>query len=143
MKIMKTKEIEEVQIICKKLLIGKLLDYVRQHGEDVTDYERNEFGLGEDDEDWKVTKVLNFFDNGGCCFTLGVTNGIAPEFVTYAVHCLYIVEDEGEEHLMSYSLYNVGTEYNSEASEPDHDYMINECMSYVEHIADMIVLNFK
>ena len=134
---MKTKEITEMQRMCQVLLVGKLLDYVRLHGREVTDYDRNEFGL-EDSKDSRVTRVLNLFDNGGCCFTL--QHGSV--FTTYAVHCLYVEEYRGTEYLMSYSLYNEGTEYDEDESEPDHESMLNESLAYVSRIADAVIINF-
>ena len=131
---MKKEELKEFQYLCQKMLVSKMLDYVREHGEDVTDYERNEFGL-EDSEERKVTKVLNFFDNGGCVFTLNQ----GSYFVTHAVHCLYIEEFQGTEYLMSYSLYNEGTEYDSDESEPDHDSLLNASIDFVSQIANVII----
>lgn len=131
---MKKEELKDFQNLCQQMLVLKMLDYVREHGEDVTDYERNEFGL-EDTEDSKITKVLNFFDNGGCVFTLN--NG--DSFVTHAVLCLYIEEYNGKEYLMSYSLYNDGTEYDSDESEPDHESMLNDSLEFVCQIANVII----
>ena len=131
---MKKEELKDFKYLCQQMLVSKMLEYVREHGEDVTDYERNEFGL-EDGEDYQVTKVLNFFDNGGCVFTLNQ----GSYFVTHAVLCLYIEEFQGKEYLMSYSLYNEGTEYDSDKSEPDHDSLLNDSFEYVTMIANAIL----
>lgn len=151
---MKKEELKEFQYLCQKMLVSKMLDYVREHGEDVTDYERNEFGL-EDDEDCKITKVLNFVDNGGCCFSLPNGVNIDEEFecddllefqlktenyiTFYAVQCLYIEEFNGTEYLMSYSLYNGGLRFLDDLSEPDHQSMLNESLEYVTMIANAIL----
>ena len=120
---------------CKGLLVGKMLDYVRQHGEPVTDHYRHVFGL--DDSDGKILRVLDFYSNGGCVFTLKSGSG----FVTYAVLCLYTMEHQGEECLMSYCLYNEGVEYDENTSDPDHESMLNESLAYVNAVADRILIN--
>lgn len=132
---MKTTEIKAMQQTCKELLIGKMLDYVRQHGEPVTVCHRHIFGL--DDSDGKTLRVLDFYNDGGCVFTLN--RGGCWE--TYAVQCLYTVEHEGEEYLMSYCLYNEGMEYDEDMSDSDHESMFNEPLAYVNAIADRISIN--
>lgn len=59
---MKKDEIKDILYTSKGLIVSKLLDYVRQHGTDVTDYERNAFGL-DDEDGCKISKVLNFADD--------------------------------------------------------------------------------
>ena len=48
---MKKDEIKDILYTSKGLIVSKLLDYVRQHGTDVTDYERNAFGFDDEKYD--------------------------------------------------------------------------------------------
>ena len=152
---MKQKELEGFHYLCKEMLVSKMLDFVRENGEDVTDYDRNEFGL-EDEDGCKITKVLNLVDDGGCYFALpNSTNidvdyecedvldlelNIEGRYTFYAVQCLYIEENAfGEEHLMSYSLYNGGLRFLDDLSDPDHASMLNDSLEYVSMVANVLM----
>ena len=152
---MKKDEIKDILYTSKGLIVSKLLDYVRQHGTDVTDYERNAFGLDDEDE-CKISKVLNFADDKGCYFSLPNRANIEEEynqetafdllmrleekFTFYAVQCLYVMEDRyGREYLMSYCLFNGGVRFLDDLSEPSHESMLNEPIEYVSMIADVVL----
>ena len=122
-------------------LANAILDFVRENGDDdISDYEINEFGLDEGCEGEDViTKVWNFFDNGGCWFneddginseTLANINDKnwydkLYEGITHtAYQCLYIVVDkDGAEHLKYYRFYNGGVVFDEDQAEPDHGYV--------------------
>ena len=122
-------------------LANAILDFVREYGEDgVSDYEINEFGLDEGlNGEGVITKIWNFFDNGGCYFfepnsiNSDDLDGINEENyydklyegVTHTAYlCLYIVVDnDGEEHLKYYRFINGGCEFDGDQADPDHDYV--------------------
>lgn len=121
-------------------LANAILDFVRDNGEDVSDYEINEFGLDEcRDGEGTITKVWNFFDNGGCYFfepdsmNSNTLDGINEENyydklyegVTHTAYlCLYIlVDNDGYEHLKYYRFTNGGCTFDDDQAEPDHDYV--------------------
>lgn len=121
-------------------LANAILDFVRDNGEDVSDYEINEFGLDEcRDGEGTITKVWNFYDNGGCWFN--EDDGINSEKLesindenwdeklyegmTHTAYlCLYIVvDDNGNERLKYYRFTNGGCKFDDDQAEPDHDYV--------------------
>jgi hypothetical protein len=121
----------------RAMMEDALFLYVREHGDEPTDYDRDVFGLDEEG----ITHVLNFFDNGGCYFAMqnkvccdidlssieserDFYNLTCNEFTHYAFQCLYIVKDEeGTESLKYYAFENGGLVFDAELSEPDHDYV--------------------
>ena len=141
----------KIQESCRNRLEYAILQFVKENGDDLTDYDINEFGLDEGREgEETITKVWNFFDNGGCYFietVLGkefdiqsvrnnhagkdgweideaVDEEIENSFNFYAYQCLYIVVDENKnERLKYYRFYNCGACFDDEGSEPDHDYV--------------------
>ena len=111
-----------------------LFNFVRQYGEEVTQYDIDEFGLTEqEDGEGEITHVFNIFDNGGGYFTVQRSpndddvekdgdNDYIDTFEHYAFQCLYIVRDEeGDETLKYYAFENGGLVWDDEMSEPDHD----------------------
>lgn len=111
-----------------------LFNFVKQYGEEPTDYDINEFGLTEqDDGEGEITHVFNIFDNGGGYFAVqrtpnddDVKDDADSEYVDtfehYAFQCLYIVrDDDGDETLKYYAFENGGLMWDDELSEPDHD----------------------
>ena len=112
--------------MAKERIVWAIKDYVMKAGDEISDYHRTEFGLDEEEnEGIKILKVLNIFDNGGCCFPWTeqhqVDNG--SSWYTYAFHCLYVVEENGIQGLKCYMLWNEGSEYDENESEPDHDFV--------------------
>lgn len=131
------KYLEAVRDNAKMAIINAILQYVKEHGEDVTDYDINEFGLDGDMEDGcTVTKVFDFFNNGGCFYCNSSVNDRKLEDIDdgnwydklysgithTAIQCLYIVVDEnGNEYLKYYQFYNGGVDFDDDQAEPDHD----------------------
>lgn len=125
---------------CRRRLENAILQFVKEHGEDLTSYEINEFGLDEDREgEGTITKVWNFFDNGGCYFNEddGLNSNTLEDIddenwydklyegMTHtAYQCLYIVvDDDGNERLKYYRFSNGGCNFDDDQAEPDHDYV--------------------
>lgn len=116
-----------------------ILQFVKEHGDDLTDYDINEFGLGEREDEGTITKVWNFFDNGGCYFNEddGFNSNTLEDIddenwydklyegMTHtAYQCLYIVVDgNGYERLKYYRFTNGGCVFDGDQAEPDHDYV--------------------
>lgn len=136
---MDAKQLVKTRETYRVMLVDAILQFVRENGEDLTDYEINEFGLDEGrDGEENITKVYNFFDNGGCYFyepsafnddTLEDINeenfyDKTYEGTTYSAYqCLYIVVDaNGNESLKYYRFTNGGLNFDDDQSEPDHDY---------------------
>ena len=155
----RVKELLDMEEKCKSILVNKLKEFVRLNGDEFTDYDYNEFGIDEGDEDGiTVTKVYNFFDNGGCYFPIHshvlhdiktncdtvdeLLNECDNAFDYWAFQCLYLeVSEEYGEHLKYYALCNDGIEFKDGPSEPDHEYVNNlplniicEIVSVIEHI---------
>lgn len=109
----------------KEIITHAIMQYVLDKGEDFTDYDRNEFGIEEEDEG-KVLKMLDIFNNGGCYFPWTDQHAVDDDngFYHYAFQCLYVVEDEyHQRYLKYYMFYSEGTEFDEDGSEPDHDYV--------------------
>ena len=109
--------------MAKDRIIHAIKQYVLDKGEDYCDYDRDEFGIDEEDEG-KVLKVLDILNNGGCYFPLTVSHAVDnnTKFEHYDFQCLYVVKDEdGQRYLKYYMLYSEGTEFDEEGSEPEHE----------------------
>lgn len=151
---MTTKQLPEAITSAKLQLVEVLTEYVREHGEEPTDYDINEFGLTEqDDDECEITHVLNLFDNGGCYFAIqnavndddvkldnieGATSAyheLYDAFTHYAFQCLYIVKDEDGETLKYYAFENGSIVWDDDDSEPDHDCVI--CLN-LDVIANLV-----
>lgn len=135
---MNLQKLLQTEADCRIILEKTILQFVREYGDDATDREINEFGLDEEREG-DITKLWNFFDNGGCCFN--VDDNINSEKLNdidgknwhdrlcegmthTAYQCLYIVVDkEGAEHLKYYRFYNGGVAFDEVNAEPDHDHV--------------------
>lgn len=141
-------------------LANAILDFVRENGDDVTDYEINEFGLDEGREgEGTITKVWNFFDNGGCWFN--EDDGINSETlenindknwydklyegITHTAYlCLYIVvDDNGNERLKYYRFTNGGYKFDEDQAEPDHGYVHKLPLLDLSYIIEAIRLFSK
>ena len=152
----RVKELLDTEYLVKSVLVNKLKEFVRINGDDFTDYDRDNFGIDEDEEDGiSVTKVYNFFDNGGCYFP--VLRHVLPDIKTdcqttdellevcnehfdyYAFQCLYLeVSEEHGEHLKYYTLYNDGIDFKDGLSEPDHEYVQNLPLNIICEIINVI-----
>ena len=139
---------------CKRILVSKLTEYVRMNGTDVTDCERDEFGI-YDEDGCHVTKILNFFESDGCVIAtqnlinlpdinIGGSNEellrqLAYNFSVSAYLCLYIeVDEKGREYLKYYRLYNSGVCFTSDFAEPDHEYVLNLGLNEIDAIINVI-----
>lgn len=139
---------------CRFKLETAILQFVKEHGDDVTDYEINEFGLGEREDEGTITKVWNFFDNGGChfneddCINSETLENIDDEnwyeklyegMTHTAYQCLYVVVDkEGNEHLKYYRFYNGGVTFDDDQAEPDHGYVNRLTLVDLNYIIEAI-----
>lgn len=152
----RVKELLDTEYLVKSILVNKLKEFVRINGDEFTDYDYNEFGIDEGDEEGvTITKVYNFFDNGGCYFptinnvlpdinldcetTDELRNELDEHFTYWAFQCLYLeVDEEHGEHLKYYTLYNDGLEFKDGLSEPDHEYVQNLPLNVICEIIDVI-----
>ena len=144
-------ELLHTQGTCRDMMENAILQFVKEHGDDLTDYDINEFGLDEGrDGEGTITKVWNFFDNGGCYYIETELNkefdiqnirnkhqddesweiddaidvAIDNTFDYSAFQCLYIVVDgNGNERLKYYRFTNGGCKFDDDQAEPDHDYV--------------------
>ena len=144
----------------KDMLVRAIMDYVREHGEDYTDeplpsYYYNEFGIYDEEEGCKVTKLLNLFDNGGCYYAVqdqvnddnldaywkdgSYSEAVWACFRHHAYWAFYIVRDaDGEERLKYYQFENNGLVFDDEESEPDHDYADGMSLAELHYIIGAI-----
>lgn len=111
--------------MAKERIVSAMMQYVLEEGEKFSDYHRIEFGIEEEEDGAKVLKVMDIFNNGGCYFPWTEQHQVDDDcgWYTYAFHCLYVVEEDGIRYLKYYMLWNDGTEYNENESEPEHDYV--------------------
>ena len=158
------KELNELECNLKYILVDKLKEFVKENGDDIGNYERNLFGLDEDEQEGvTLTKVLNFFDNGGCYFPTtrealtkfepwnkesvkDVTEELSDKFMYWAFQCLYIEVDENlttKENLKYYTFYNDGTYFSDNLSEPEHEYVNNLPLEVICKIIDVIKYSYE
>jgi hypothetical protein len=137
----KVDEIAETQNVCKKILVSKLLDYVRQHGKAATPKNCRPFHLEDGDGDHVLT-VLDLGDSSS--FTMQDKPG--NPLRQYRTYCLYIIEDEYDRQwLMHFSNYNDmdGHVYFDNCNcggekHPSHESLLNESLAFVSAIADIV-----
>ena len=131
---------------CHNTLIKALTDFVRLYGEEFGKYHLDEFGLDvEEDQIQHVTKVIDLYDNGGCYFAeqtaVNQDDLTTRDFLHHAFQCLYIVRnDNGEEELKYYDLWNDGIEFDEVMSEPDHDTVASLTIETICRIYEAICL---
>lgn len=141
-------------------IIQQLKFFVRDAGQDVTDYDRETFGLDvEEDEQHTVTKVLNFYDNKGCYFyepdkvnddglrdmtEKNYLSRLYEHAVFTAYQCLYIVKNSetDEEELHYYRFTNGGTAFDDDQAEPDHGNVETLSLLDLHYITEAINQNF-
>jgi len=145
---------------CQEQLIKALTEYVREYGEEMSDYFYNEFGMEEEDEEGvKITHVLNTSEMG-CSFarqfkvndeTLSdidrhdegfeIFDKLENSFHYATYWAFYIVRDaDGNENLKYYCFYNDGVCY-QEDSEPDHDLVERLSLDELRYIIAAIIEN--
>lgn len=126
------------------LMVENLKMFVYHNGNELTDYDINEFGLdeGRSDEE-RIIRVLNLFDNGGAYFTVqDRPNEEYPDFTFYAFQCLYIVERKNIRwQLKYYTFVNNGKEFDETNSEPDHDYVYKLPIDVLYNLYRAIISN--
>ncbi len=154
------KNLELKTRMAQEMLVQAIMDYVREHGEDYTNeplpsYYYNEFGIDDEEDGCKVTKLLNLFDNGGCYFAIQErVNDDDVEtyweggdykdaawccFHYHAYWAFYIVRDaDGEERLKYYQFDNQGLIFDDDGSEPDHDYVDGMSLAELNYIIEAI-----
>jgi len=133
-----------------------LFNFVKQYGEEPTDYDINEFGLDCDQEEGcEITRVLNLFDNGGAYFAVqrqpndddvkeDDIDAQMDTFEHYAFQCLYIVRDsDGDESLKYYAFENGGLVWDDDLSEPDHDSIHTLRLDVLEQLLQAIIKENK
>lgn len=138
---MEKKDLILVSKNAQEMLVNALTEYVRDHGEEMSEYYYNEFGMDEEDEDGvKILKVLNTSETG-CFFSKQfktndeslseivvcdepweVIEKLDDSFSFSTYWAFYIVrEADGTERLKYYRFYNDGVTYDQD-SDPDHNY---------------------
>ena len=146
-------ELESAIKTAKNTLVNAMTNIVMKYGDDFHDsydYYCNDFGIDEEEteENTKVLKIIDMFNNGGCCFSYGYmhnvtipTKGKETEinWYTSAFWGLYVVEEDKELHLKFYELYNEGLEYDSDVSEPNHDYAITLSLQELEKLMNYLL----
>ena len=136
----------------KNVLVNAMIKVVMEHGydfHDSYDYYRNEFGIDEeeDEENTKVLKIIDMFNNGGCCFphaymyhqTIPTEDRESKiEWCSLAFWGLYVVRQNHELDLKYYTFYNEGMEYNSDESGPDHHYVESLSLDELEKLSQYL-----
>lgn len=155
---MEIKDLIMVARNCQEQLINALTEYVREHGEEMSDYFYNEFGMYEEDEEGvKITHVLDTSDIG-CSFArqfnvnddnlkdidrrdegFEIFDKLEESFHYATYLAFYIVKDaDGNEDLKYYCFYNDGVCY-QEDSEPDHNSVESLSLDELRYIYEAII----
>lgn len=142
----------------QEMLVNALTEYVRDNGEEMSDYYYNEFGMYEEDEEGvKITHVLDTSDIG-CFFArqfevndeklkdierndegFEIFDKLENSFHYATYWAFYIVKDsDGNETLKYYCFYNNGVCY-QEDSEPDHDNVESLSLDELRYIIEAII----
>lgn len=147
---MKKEDIFNLEAAAKRIIVDGLMNFVREHGSDITEREREDFGL-HDECGYHVTKIFNFYDRDGCnvvaaCYPIrepdddeNPLSTILDTFVHMSINCLYIERDsEGAETLSYYGWYNDGVCYNADFAESEHGEVSNFGLSELQNILDTV-----
>ena len=136
----------------KRILVNAMMQVVMEHGEDFHnnyDYYFNDFGINEEEteDNTKVLKIIDMYNGGGGCFPHAyMHHETFPtgdkeswlEWYSFAFWGLYVVEEENKLYLKYYVLYNEGMEYDSDISEPDHDYAQTLSLDELEKLSEYL-----
>ena len=152
------RKLNDVISDAKSIIVNALTDYVRENGEEMNQYFRDEFGMDVDEEDGaEIISVLDFFNNKGCVIVeqfvrnvpeLCDVEEVTPEiidntFCTNAFYSFYLVQKEdGTEALRYYCLFSNGIGYNDDISEPDHGDADDLSLAVLEDICKTITETF-
>lgn len=134
---MRKEYIYNLQASVTRQIVDVLMDFVREHGSDITDRERDLFELYDEDGS-HITKIFNFYDRAGCNvvgsrYLIKQPDNdenplvvISDTFMHMAINCLYIDrDDEGNDSLFYYGWYNNGVWYNEDFAEQEHGEVLN------------------
>lgn len=128
----KINEIAETQRFCKEILVGKLLDHVRQHGKKATPKNCRPYGLYDGDGD-RILKVLDLGDPAPI-FSLGNSGMDGPTYTNHRIYCLYVIEDEyGRQWLMYF-----GDDVGLTSPHVERESLLNKSLAFVNAIADIV-----
>lgn len=129
---LKTNEIVETQRLCKEILVGKLLDHVRQHGKKATPKNCRPYGLYDGYGD-RILKVLDLGDPAPI-FSLGHSGMDEPAYTNHRIYCLYVIEGEyGRQWLMYF-----GDDARLTSPHVEHESLLNKSLAFVNAIADIV-----
>lgn len=136
-------------------LTQNLLKFVKENGTNITEEEREQFGL-YDEYEGKVTKILNFYEKEGC---VSIANkkcnpDLEPsleetldsfltkteeEFLFTTFSCLYVIENEdGVEDLKFLCWWNDNFYFINELSESEHGFVKELSLSEISDIISVI-----
>lgn len=155
---MEKKDLILVSRNAHEMLVNALMEYVKEHGDEMDKYYYNEHGINEEDEGGvKVVKVLDVSDPG-CSFACQnkvnddsfddfdyyegyeTENKLTDGFHHYSVWSLYIVRDSfGNESLKYYMFHSDGVAFDEENSEPDHDYVETLTLADLRYIIEAVI----
>lgn len=147
---------EKRNIITLKRRIAKtiekeLIKFVREHGSDITDREREQFEL-YDEEGCHITKIFNFYDRDGCNVvgahypikepddSENPLNTILDTFAYIGINCIYIERNAtGNDSLCYYGWYNYGLWYDADFAESEHGEVRNLGLDELQCILDVVI----
>ena len=144
--------------LAKSQLVTALQLFVMEHGEEMSDYYYNEFGMYEEDEEGvKILKVLNVSDTG-CCFACQRNvnddtledlqdederlDALSEVFYHYTIWSIYAVREKDKILLKYYMFCNDGVYY-TEDSDPDHGYVDTLSLADLSYIYKAVINMFK
>ena len=131
---LKINEIAEIQRLCKEILVGKLLDHVRQHGKKATP-KNCPHGLYDGD------RILKVLDMGDPAPIISLVNNRmdAKNYTNHRIYCLYVIEDEyGRQCLMYF-----GDDARLSSPHVEHESLLNKSLAFVNAIADIVKQNIE
>ena len=131
---MNTNDLKFMRQHCIDLLVASLMNFVLSHGEEISDYYRDEHGI--EDEDGEVIKVLDLACEG-CHFAVPIKYRAENEddYQHHAFWTLYVVDEENDGLTLKYYQFsNPGLTYDDDESVPDHDYASSLSLAELEFI---------
>ena len=140
-RIMNTNDLKLMRQHCIDLLVASLMNFVLEHGEEMSDYFRDEHGINDDN----VVKVLDLASEG-CHFSVPIKYRAESEedYEHHAFWTLYVVNSDYDGmDLKYYQFYNSGLDFDNEESEPDHDYARCLSLSELEFIYSYVIDNYQ
>jgi len=137
-------------------LLMALESYVRENGDNMADYYRDEHGIDEDSYGYDVVKILDTSDFG-CCFPMALKindddldnattlDDLRESFEYHAFWSFYIAKDRktGEESLYYYEFCCPGIQWLQEEAEPYHEPAAELSLEALENIVSAIKFGMK